>query len=313
MHRRRNFEEPVMAHRTPPAEWPTLPYDEWAATRKTLHLYTQIAGNVRLGLCPPALECVRAPLLLTARGLSTGPMAWGTASVELGFDFLNHRLAVVASDGWSRLIPLTPARTVADLYADVARALDDLGVAVDISPEPQGVADTTPLDRNHHDSSYDPAAVRRWFRSLTAAANVLDRWRSGYFGRTGLDFWWATFDLSVVRYTGARVTPAADADRLLRQDRDAEHFSAGWWPGDDAFPEPAFYAYAYPMPAGAHDAVLSPEGAGWDPDGGRWILRYEDARATGDIRQAVLEFLDSTWTAACEAAGWDRAQAIQTR
>jgi hypothetical protein len=297
-----------MAQRPAPAEWPALPYEEWSATKKTLHLYTQIVGKVRLALSPAAPGWAGAPLLLTARGLSTGPMPWGTASVEIGFDFLNHRLAVVASDGWSRLIPLTPARSVAELYVEVMRALDDLGVSVEIWTKPQEVPDTTPLDENDYDRTYDPAAIRRWFRALTATANVFDEWQAGFFGRTGLHVWWGAFDLSAVRHTGKRITPAPDSGYILRRDRESEHYSAGWWPGDDSFPEPILYAYAIPMPPGVEGAAIAPQAAEWSPDLGEWVLRYEDARTSGNPRGAILEFLESTWGAVAESARWDLAR-----
>lgn len=297
-----------MTQRPAPNEWPSLPYEEWPATKKTLHLYTQIAGKVRLALSPPAPGRPGAPLQLTARGLSTGPMPWGSASVELGFDFLNHRLAVVASDGWSRLIPLTPARCVAEIYADVLRALDDLGVAVDIDPEPLEIPDAVALDENRDDCTYDPAAIRRWFRSLTASANALDEWRASYRGRTALLFGWGAFDVSVARYTGEHIAPAEGSSRLAH-DPGAEHFVAGWWPGDDSHPEPAFYARGVPMPPDARGATVQPAGAGWSEERGAWFLGYEKVRASGSPREAIAEFLESTWSAVADAAGWEHAGA----
>lgn len=294
-----------MSHRPAPNEWPAIPYEEWAATKKTLHLYTQIVGKVRLALSPPAPGWTGVPLQLTARGLSTGPMPWGSASVEIGFDFLNHRIAVVASDGWSRLIPLTPARSVAEVYVEIMRALDDLGVAVEIHPKPQEVPDTTPLDENDRDRTYDPAAIRRWFRALTATANVFEEWRSGFFGASGAYFWWGAFDLSVVRHTGTRITPRPDAGYILRKDQESEHFSAGWWPGDDSFPEPILYAYAIPMPPGAESAAIAPQAAAWNPDLGEWVLPYDDVRTSGNPRATILEFLDTAWHTVAASADWD--------
>lgn len=287
-----------------PSEWPTLEYAEWEETRRTLHMYTQMVGKIRLALSPPRPGWLGCPLHLTARGLTTGPMPWGTAAIEIVLNFVDHRLVVLATDGWIRQIPLTPARSVADMYAEIVRALNDLGVDVEIWTRPQEVSDTTPFDENQHDCSYDPAAVRTFFKILTGVHAVFDEWQSTFFGRSSLQFWWGAFDLSTARFTGKRLEPPADAGHIMRWDLDTEHFSAGWWPGDERFPDPAFYAYAYPMPDGVESVPVSPAAA-WSAELGEWILRYEDARATGDVRSAILEFLDGAWNAVGTASGWD--------
>ena len=33
--------------------WPALPLDAWLDTYATLHMWTQIAGKIRMTLCPP--------------------------------------------------------------------------------------------------------------------------------------------------------------------------------------------------------------------------------------------------------------------
>ena len=293
-----------MPARPVPSEWPALPYSEWEETRRTIHLYSQILGKIRLALSPPRPGWLGTPLNLTTRGLTTGPMPWGTAAIEILLNFVDHRLVILATDGWIRQIPLSPARCVADVYAEIMRALTDFGAPVDIWTRPQEVADLTPLDENRHDCTYDPASVRTFFKVLTATNAVFDEWQSDFFGKSSLQFWWGAFDLSTARFTGKRLEPPADAGYIMRWDLDTEHYSAGWWPGDERFPEPAFYAYAHPMPTGVESTPDIP-GATWNADLGEWILRYEDARATGDVRSAVLGFLEGTWRAVGTASGWD--------
>ncbi len=53
-----------------PAEWPALPYEEWAETKKTLHMYAQILGKTRLAMAPGERrigECLRGMALATPR------------------------------------------------------------------------------------------------------------------------------------------------------------------------------------------------------------------------------------------------------
>jgi hypothetical protein len=289
----------------PPAEWPALPYEEWAATKKTLQMYTQMAGKVRLALAPPQPEWLATCLYMTARGLTTGPMPYGDLAVELVFDFYGHTLSVLVSDGRVRAIPLGPARTVAAFYRNLMDAFADLGIKVDIWSKPQELDDATPFDENEHDGSYDADQVVRWFTIMGAVDNVFEEWRSRFFGRTGLQFWWGAFDLGVLRFTGRHVDPPQDRGYIMRYDLDAEFMNAGFWPGDDKNPSPVFYAYLHPQPPGCDVAPIDPSSAAWVEQMGEWVLPYDEVRTSADPRKTLMGFLDCIYGLAGDIGGWD--------
>jgi hypothetical protein len=83
--------------------------------------------------------------------------------------------------------------------------------------------------------------------------------------------------------------------------------SFGFWFGDDTFPEPAFYSYTTPEPAGLADEPLRPAAAEWiaQRNSHLAVLHYDDARAEADPRAAVLGFYDSAYQAGARLAGWD--------
>jgi hypothetical protein len=87
-----------------------------------------------------------------------------------------------------------------------------------------------------------------------------------------------------------------------------ECISAGWWPGSAGSPveEPAFYAYAYPEPAGCPDAPIGPAGASYNTTMREWILPYELVHAAADPKEMIMEFLQSTYEAAADRGGWAR-------
>jgi hypothetical protein len=87
-----------------------------------------------------------------------------------------------------------------------------------------------------------------------------------------------------------------------------ECISAGWWPGAVGGPvsESAFYAYAYPEPAGCDVAPIRPEAARYHPVLREWILPYDAVRQASDPDAALMAFLESTYEAAADRAGWDR-------
>ena len=289
---------------TKPYDWPALPYEEWAETKKALHMYAQILGKVRLALSPAQPEWLGTCLFLGTRGLTTGPMPWGTASAELSLDLYDHALRISLSDGRQVSVQLFPPRCVADVFVEVRRAMTDLGIEADLWSKPQEVADAVPLDEDRRDCAYVPEHAQNWFRVNCAVANVFEEWRSRFFGRTGLQFWWGAFDLAVLRFNGKHAAAPADRGYIMRYDLDAEFMNAGFWPGDDSFPVPIIYAYLYPQPPGCEREAIEPSQAGWVAEMGEWTLRYEDVRTADDPRQTILSFLDSVYGVAGLRGGW---------
>src|SRR5216683_6895008 len=95
--------------------WPALPLADWAETRDTLHLWTQVVGKVRLALEPMVNHWWQVPLYVSARGLTTSLMHSNGGDLEVEFDFVDHVLVIRTSAGQVRQVALEP-RTVADFY-----------------------------------------------------------------------------------------------------------------------------------------------------------------------------------------------------
>src|SRR5437773_153808 len=109
------------------ASWPPLPLEAWADSCATLHMWTQIVGKVQLALAAPVNHWWHVALAVTARGLRTSPVPHRGATLEMAFDFIDHRLSIDMSDGRRRTVALEP-KPVADFYQEVVRALADLGI-----------------------------------------------------------------------------------------------------------------------------------------------------------------------------------------
>ncbi|MEO9170801.1 MAG: DUF5996 family protein, partial [Candidatus Baltobacteraceae bacterium] len=104
-------------------EWPSLPLDEWRKTCDTLHMYSQIAGKIRLALAPMEPQWANVPLYVTARGLTTSAIPCGNRNFSIEFDFVAHNVDIVVSDGKSRAIALADGKSVADFYAEMMDAM----------------------------------------------------------------------------------------------------------------------------------------------------------------------------------------------
>jgi hypothetical protein len=290
-----------------------LPLAEWEETQATLHRWVQMVGKTRLALEPPRNHWWHTALYLTPRGLTTSPMPLGEGrTLELEFDFQHHQLRARRSHGAGGSIQLHP-QSVADFYAEYLRLLEEMGVQVHLHPVPVEMAEAVPFAQDRTHASYDRAAVERWWRMLQVAHGQLTRFRDRFIGKCSpVHFWWGGFDLACTRFSGRRAplhpggipnTP----DRMAHEAYSHECISAGWWPGGGGVAGPAWYAYAYPEPAGCPQAAIQPAAAGYHLELREWILPQEAVDASADPDQAVMDFLQSTWQAAADLGGWDRA------
>jgi hypothetical protein len=293
------------------AAWPALPLEEWWATYETLHLWAQMVGKTRLALAPMQNHWWQVALYVSSRGLGGSPLPYGGQTVDIDFDFLDHRLVVRRSDGATRALALVP-RSVADFYGEYRGLWRDLGMDVRIRPVPAEIPDAIPFGDDRRHASYDPDAAQRCWRALVQADRVLRAFRGRFLGKCSpVHFWWGGFDLSCTRFSGRPAPPHPGGipnlpDRITREAYSHECISAGWWPGGGALSEPAFYAYSYPEPARFAQSPVRPAEAYYHPELREFILPYDAVRQAPDPDETLTEFLQSTYAAAADLARWDR-------
>ena len=95
----------------------------------------------------------------------------------------------------------------------------------------------------------------------------------------------------------------------MRNAMDAQEVAVGWWPGDERYPKPAFYAYAHPAPEGFSTAKLAPPQARWEDGLGEYVLDWDDVIAAEQPHAAALEFARSAFRHACRVCQWNPALA----
>jgi Family of unknown function (DUF5996) len=290
--------------------WPDLTLARWEDTRTTFHMWTQIVGKVRLALEPMQNHWWQVPFYVSSRGLTTSLMHAGGLGLEMEFDLVDHRLALRTTDGQHAEVLLEP-QSVARFYEATMAALGDLGIGVSILARPVEVAEAIPFaeDETHH--AYDAAAVHDFWLALVQAHRTLTVFRDRFIGKASpVHFFWGALDLATTRFSG-RAAPKHPggapncADWIMELAYSHEVSSCGFWPGGSA--EGSFYSYAYPEPAGYTDWLVGPEGASYDAELREFILPYEAVRTAADPDTVLLTFLQSTYEAAAERAGWDRA------
>jgi hypothetical protein len=289
--------------------WPTLRVADWAQTRDTVHMWTQIVGKVRMAYAPMLNHWWQVTLYVTPRGLTTSKIPYGSGAFDIEFDFCDHRLHIRSSDGRSGSVVLA-AKSVAQFHTEVFEALDRLGIEASIRAVPNEVDPAIPFAEDHQHASYDPEATSLFWQQLLQADRVLNGFRSSFRGKASpVHFFWGSMDLAYTRFSG-RAAPTHPGgtpncpDWVMVEAYSQELSSCGFWPGGGE--EGAFYAYAYPEPAGYAESVGEADGAAYNTADKLYLLPYENVRSASDPDGTLLGFLHASYDAAAETGHWDR-------
>jgi hypothetical protein len=288
-------------------DWPALPLEQWEATYRTLHMWTQIVGKIRLALSPLENHWWNTALYVNTRGLTTSPIPYHGGAFEIQFDFVHHRLELQTSARTSdsaRVLALSP-KSVAAFYRELLSLLREVGIDVQINPKPQEIPNPIPLDKDDTHASYDPEYANRLWRILLSTDIVLQEFRARFIGKSSpVHFFWGSFDLCCTRFSGRRAPPRKGI--ITSEAYSHECISVGWWPGGADVAGPAFYAYTAPEPPGCGEQPVRPASALYQSKLREFLLMYDDVRSATSPRDEILEFAQSTYEAGANLAGWDR-------
>jgi hypothetical protein len=303
----------IMTQVAAPAEtshWPSLVVDDWTCTRDTLHMWTQIVGKIRMTHMPLINHWWQVPFYVTPRGLSTDAIPYGNDVFDMEFDFVNNVLAIRHSDGRQRSLRLA-AKPVAHFYGEVRSALDSLGITSEIVARPNEVDPAIPFAEDYRHAAYDPDAARTFWQQVMQAYRVMLNFRASFVGKVSpVHFFWGALDLACSRFSGRRAPKHPGGainlpDFVTVEGYSHQLSSCGFWPGGGK--EGAFYSYAYPEPKGFAEYRVEPTAAHYSADFKEFLLPYEAVRTDTDPDNAVAQFLQTTYEAAAELGGWDRA------
>lgn len=306
------------------AGWPALDFAADGHTYTTCHLVLQLIGKLPLRLHPWENHGWHVALRVVPHGYATrtipgdngpgdnGPGGKGRHfSVELDVREAVIRVACENGSTWQAPVP---GRTMAELHGDLTRILGEAGLPAPLHGAPNEMADAIPFVRDHRPRSWDADAACRLHGAFLAADRAFARFRSLYLGKSSPShLFWGSFDLAVTRFSG-RSAPAHPGgipnlpDTVTREAYSHEVISAGFWPGnplpDGGVQEAAFYAYAYPTPAGLAEARVEPAAAAWNAALGEFVLPYAAVVGSADPEATLGAFLQSTYDAAARLLDW---------
>jgi hypothetical protein len=289
--------------------WPEPPRD-WEDTRATFQLWTQVVGKIRMACTPVVSHWWNVPFYVTATGLTTSLIPYGVGrGFQIDFDLIDHQLSVLTTDGDRRRHALRP-ESVADFHRSVRRLLAELDLSVDIWTMPVEIPDAIPFERDDVHASYDADQIQRFWRTLVESQRVFEIFRSRFVGKTSpVHLFWGALDLATSRFSGRKAPPHPGGaphcgPEVMYEAYSREVSSVGYWPGPTG--AGMYYSYCYPEPLGFSSAIARPAEGHFDPALGEFTLPYDAVRSAADPDAALLDFLQSTYEAAADHAGWDR-------
>ncbi len=162
-------------------------------------------------------DAAAVTLYVSPRGLITSTIRYGTRIFTVEFDVIDHqlRIRIRTSDGETRAIALE-SKSVAVFYAQLMRALVELGIETQIQPRPNEVDPAIPFAEDHRHATYDAQAAQLFWRQLVQADRVLHQFRSHYVGKVSLvHLVWGALDLACTRFSG-RTAPTHPGGAELR-------------------------------------------------------------------------------------------------
>ena len=198
--------------------FPAFPYPAWRETKETLHRICQIVGKIRMAASPARNHWWHVPLLVSARGLTTGPLRDGDTVFGIDLDLVTHR-AEVSTIWGDRAGFALPGKSVAQFHHTLARTLGDLGVTTRVAdPRPFDMADEIPFPDDDGHAAYDVSAVGTYWRILAQVDAILREAAAPFPGKQSpVCHYWHTFDIAVGRFSGRPAPARESADPVTRE------------------------------------------------------------------------------------------------
>ena len=292
-------------------KWPELSYEKGNKTYETLHMFTQILGKIKLECLPWQNHSWHVSLRFTPTGLTTLTLPYKEQFFQINLDLTEHKLEIHTSHGKTRELGLS-GLSVAGFYHKLFGLLRELDIDIKIYTKPVELEDPIRFEKDNVHNTYDPEQALALHQAMLAMQKTLNSFRCRFKGKCSeVHFFWGSFDLAVSLFSGRKAPKHPGGipnlpNWVAEEAYSHEVMSFGFWPGNKALPEAAFYSYIYPEPEGYKDAEVQPQEAYYHPELREFILPYKVVQQASDPDAKLKEFLDSVYSAGITCANWDR-------
>lgn len=291
-------------------KWPNLNYLEWKDTYSTLHRWLQIMGKLKMCKSPWLNHSWSTALLISPRGFTTGSIPLGDRNLTMEMDLIAGQMLLLDSRGAIEVFSLE-GHSVASFYHAFMKSLATLKVETSFLAAPSEMSDRIPFAEDFQHNTFDLQQARNAWQVLVRVDNVFQEYRTQFMGKSSPShFFWGAFDLALTRFSGrkAPLHPGGIPnlpDDVAQEGYSHEVMSVGFWPGNEMYPEAAFYSYAYPEPEGFAQAGIYPPAAFYHPQLKEFLLPYEAVRSSSEPARTLMHFLESSFEEVARLGKWD--------
>lgn len=276
-------------------------HSEWADTKLTLHLVSQILGKIKLGLAPQEPQWAHVTLPLTVTGFSTGPLWSGGTLFEIDVD-VAARIITVQVESNRTTFPLEDGKSLKTYYTEILGTLQASGIHLILNPKTQEMRELRYLDRDEAPLAYDADAALKGVRLFQYAAREQATFLAPLRCRKVKPaLFWGTFDVSSIIVYG-KSEPSLE-DKLIEKAAFDEHMiEFGFWLGDESVAVPMFFILPYPFQyTELASERIQPADAYYDAKMSECFLSFEKVSRTDDIQA----FFRTSFDLLSEQLGWE--------
>lgn len=282
-------------------------YSQWKHTSNKMQMLLQMMGKTKVVKMRPQPQWNHTLLLPTATGFTTGLIPDGASSFEVILDLNAGRIDAHCTTGASAGFSIFGEKSVADLYASYNAMLSNIGHATKLNPIPQEYYDTTPMDQQTTATDFDRQAAMDYFALTLFAYDNLLTFASRFRGKKILpSMFWGTFDMTTVLFAGNE-HPFPGEGIIERVAFDEQFIEFGFWPGDEATDDPAFFVLPYPfMDKVLPSDVVRPEEAFYSAEKAEYFLPVKDLMKYDDPGAVLQNFLCDSFDVLTKEKGWEQ-------
>ncbi|MGM0896477.1 MAG: DUF5996 family protein [Bacillota bacterium] len=281
-----------------------IKHSEWADTKFTLHLLSQILGKIKLETAQQEPQWAHVTLAVTPTGFTTGLLFHKGKAFQVDLDIYESRV-LLNVEGHRHAIPLETSKSIKMYFEEIMEGLASKEIDLTINPKPQEMAYKTNLNED------ETPLVFNWeqaMRGLKLFHFALDE-QLKFVGplrcrKMKPALFWGTFDISSLILPGIR-QPYPE-DKVIEKAAFDEHFiEYGFWLGDDNSDVPSFFVLPYPFVNKELDSGrLKPADAYFEASMSEYFLKLDKVAGSAHPTQAMQEFFRSTFDILSEELGW---------
>ncbi|TAA73321.1 DUF5996 family protein [Planococcus salinarum] len=270
-------------------------HSEWAETKFTLHLISQILGKVKLETAPQEPQWAHVALTVTPDGFGTGLLFANSRAFQIDVDIRNSRIAINV-DGNVQNIELKTSKSIQQYYEEIFSALKAQDIPLAINPKPQEMPYTTPFDEDEVPRELDQPNALRGLRLFQFALLEQSKFIAPMRCRKMKPaLFWGTFDVSMLILPGI-MEPYPEDKTIEKAAFDEQMIEYGFWPGDELTDTTAFFVLSYPFLYKDlnHPSVKPPE-AYYDKSKSEYFLALDTVAEKESPSESVQQFFRSTF------------------